>query len=192
MLYHLLYSLKDYFSPLNVFRYITVRAGFSFFTAFVITLSLGPFFIRKLSHLCHPTLKELNSLHKEKEKIPTMGGVLILLAIIISTIFWADITNVYILLCLFVLLSLGLLGFYDDYVKLKRKSGKGVRPLLKLFCQIGLGLLVGYLLCFSPLGFDTQIAFPFFRRIVIRLGPYYLLLAVLIIVATMISTARRR
>ncbi len=184
MLYYLLYSLKDYFSPLNVFRYITVRAGLSFFTAFVITLSLGPFFIRKLSHLCHPTLKELNNFHKEKEKIPTMGGILILLAVIISTIFWADIANIYIMLCLFVLICLGLLGFYDDYIKLKRKSAKGVRPLAKLFCQIGLGFLIGYLLCFSPIGFDTKVALPFLKRVMIRLGPYYLLLAVLIIVAT--------
>ncbi len=184
MLYYLLYHLKSYFPPLNVFHYITFRAGLSFFTAFLIILALGHFFIHKLSRFCHPTLEELNHFHKQKEKIPTMGGILIILAIIISTLFWADITNLYVLLCLFVLIYLGLLGFYDDYVKLKKKSPKGIRPRVKLFWQIGLGLFVGYVLCFSPIGFDTRITFPFFKKAVLQLGPYYILLAVLIIVAT--------
>ena len=184
MLYYFLYHLKCYFPPLNIFHYITFRAGLSFFTAFVITLAFGHFFIRRLSRFCHPTLEELNHFHKEKEKIPTMGGILILLAITISTLFWADISNVYVILCLFVLIYLGLLGFYDDYIKLRKKSPKGVRPRAKLFWQIGLGLFVGYLLCFSPIGFDTRVALPFFKSAIIRLGPYYILLAILIIVAT--------
>jgi len=184
MLYYLLYHLKSYFPPLNLFHYITFRAGLSFFTAFIITIAGGPFFIRKLSRLSHPTLEELNGFHQEKEKIPTMGGILLLLAIMIATFFWADLTNIYILLCLFVLLALGVLGFYDDCAKLRKKNPKGIRPRGKLLFQIALGAVLGYLLCFSPLGFDTRVALPFFKRMVIQLGPYYLLLAILIIMAT--------
>ncbi|MBN1522577.1 MAG: phospho-N-acetylmuramoyl-pentapeptide-transferase, partial [Candidatus Aureabacteria bacterium] len=125
MLYFLSY-LKDYFFVFNVFRYITFRAAFAAMTSMVLTLFLGPYIIKKLYEMkigqnirkeeCPP----LYSLHKSKEGTPTMGGVLIVLVVVLSTLLWADIRNEFILIVTLSIIWFGGIGFIDDYLKLKR------------------------------------------------------------------------
>ena len=181
MLYHLFYSLKDYISGFNIFRYITFRAALAAFTSLSLSLLFGPLFIRKLSSFFHPNLL---SFHSHKEKTPTMGGLLILGSVIIATIFWADLTNKYIWLCLFTMLWLGTLGFFDDLIKLRRKDGKGMRPLSKILWQVSLGFLLGSLLLLGPFDFSPTLSVPFFKGLVINLVGFYILLVILIIVST--------
>jgi len=181
MLYKFLYSLVKYWFGFNIFRYVTVRAALSTFTSILFSLLFGRKIINKLKNFCHPNiLKEEN-----KEKIPTMGGFLILGSLLISTLLWTDIKNTYILLLIFLTISLGFIGFIDDYTKLKYKSHKGVRPLFKIIGQIGVGFIIGLILVYnSNLEFNTSLYVPFFKKIVLPLGEYFVLFTVFIIVAT--------
>src|SRR3989338_7115393 len=123
MLYYLLYPLRDIWFGFNVFKYITFRAAMSDLTAFLISLIIGPFIIKWLKNLNfgqnirREYVESLYDLHKHKQGTPTMGGVLIILAITVSTVLWADLLNKYILLVLVSFLWLGLVGFTDDYIK---------------------------------------------------------------------------
>jgi phospho-N-acetylmuramoyl-pentapeptide-transferase len=181
MLYKFLYSLKDFWFGFNIFKYVTVRATLATFTSLLLSLLFGRKIINKLKKFCHPNiLGEVN-----KEKIPTMGGFLILGSLLISTLLWADIKNTYIILLIFLTISLGFVGFMDDYTKLKYKSHKGVRPLFKIIGQIGVGFIIGIILVYdSNLNFNTSLHIPFFKKIILPLGEYFVLFAVFIIVAT--------
>ena len=149
MFYHLLFPLRDYFFGFNVFRYITFRAAMASVTAFLICIVIGPRVIAALSALnMKQTIKrvgfeKLYEAHKGKAKTPTMGGILILGAVALSTLLWTDLTNRYALVCLSVLLWLGAVGFVDDSLKLRKKNSKGLTALNKLFGQIGAGLILG-------------------------------------------------
>ena len=132
MLYHLLYPLREYISGLNVFRYITFRSGGAMLTALALSILLGPLVIRKLEKMgvTGNTRKELENLypqhrHKPKGEVPTMGGLLILLTLLISTLLWARLDNRLILLMIFSVAALGMLGFLDDFIKLTRKRPVG-------------------------------------------------------------------
>ena len=114
-----------------------------------------------------------------------MGGLLILGSFIISTVLWANLSNVYILLLLFVTIWLGVFGFWDDYLKLKHKNPAGLRPLVKIIGQVGVGFLIGLILYYHPsLDFNSSVFLPFFKRVIIPLGVYYVLFATFIIVST--------
>ncbi|MGB9678211.1 MAG: phospho-N-acetylmuramoyl-pentapeptide-transferase, partial [Candidatus Ratteibacteria bacterium] len=145
------------------------------------SLLFGRKVINKLKNFCHPNiLKE-----EKKEKIPTMGGFLILGTLLISTFFWADLKNTYVILLVFLTLSLGFIGFIDDYTKLKYKSHKGIRPLFKIVGQIGIGFIIGIILVYkSNLNFNTSLYIPFFKKAILPLGEYFILFTVFIIVAT--------
>ena len=183
MLYKFLYGLKDYWFGFNVFRYITVRTVLAIFTSLLISILSGPFLIRKLKNLCHPSF--MDNFRKDKSPTPTMGGILIHGSIIFAVLLWTDLKNIYILLSLAVILLLFLLGLWDDYLKLKTKSHKGLRPLVKIIWQIFVGLLAGIILYYHPsLNFNPKLYLPFFKKIFFNLGPYYILLIILIIVAT--------
>ncbi|MCL5408721.1 MAG: phospho-N-acetylmuramoyl-pentapeptide-transferase [Candidatus Omnitrophica bacterium] len=181
MLYYL-YKLSYIFHPFNLFRYISFRTVMAMLTALFLSLILGHIFIKRYKHLYHPNLLDI---HKEKEKVPTMGGIIILASIFTSVFLWADLMNIYILLLVIVLAWLGIFGYWDDAVKLSKKSPKGLRPLIKIIGQFGLGFLVGFILYYHPvLDFNTKIYVPFFKKIFFHLGPYYILFTIFIITAT--------
>jgi phospho-N-acetylmuramoyl-pentapeptide-transferase len=186
MLYHLLYPLRDIFFGFNIFRYITFRAAMAAFTAFSISLLFYPLLIRKLrkvkigENIRREDSADLYNLHQAKQGTPTMGGILILVAILISTLLWADITNHYILISTFVFLWLGATGFIDDYIKQIRKQSKGLAIRTKLLSQIILGLLIGIFLFLSP-QYSTELDMPFLKQIHINLGIFYILFVVLVI-----------
>jgi len=182
LLYKFLYGLTKYWFGFNVFRYVTVRIAFATFTSLFLSIVFGPLLLRKLKNFCHPTLLEFR---ENKNSTPTMGGFLILGSFIISTVLWANLSNVYILLLLFVTIWLGVFGFWDDYLKLKHKNPKGLRPLVKIIGQVGVGFLIGLILYYHPsLDFNSSVFLPFFKRIIIPLGTYYVLFATFIIVST--------
>lgn len=186
MLYHLLYPLKDIFFGFNLFRYITFRAAMAALTAFIISLILGPPMIRLLQRkkITENIRKEdsakLYELHSKKENTPTMGGVLILLALVISTLLWADIFNRYIIMVLLVTLWLGITGFFDDYIKQTRRKSKGLTAGAKLSSQVLLGLILGIVLFLNPEN-STKLDIPFFKDLALDLGIFYILFVILVI-----------
>lgn len=186
MFYHFLYPLHKIISVFNIFRYITFRSAMAALTAFFICLILGPPLIRKLknSKIGEQIRKEdsarLHELQRNKQDTPTMGGILILLAVVISTLLWADVSNKYIIIVLFVTLWLGLTGFIDDYLKQVKKKSKGLAAKAKLISQSILGLILGAILLLDPkvsLGLNV----PFFKELTINLGIFYILFVVIII-----------
>ncbi len=186
MLYELLYPLRDYFFGFNVFRYITFRAAMAGITAFVVTILIGPSVIRILSRFnLRQTIRRegfsaLYEEHAEKEKVPTMGGLMILASVTLSTLLWMDLRNRYVWLSLSIVLWLGLVGFVDDYLKLVKKNSKGLTALNKFVGQTVIGLGVGVFLYFdSPVWRDA--ALPFFKDWFITLGPFYVLFVALVL-----------
>lgn len=190
MLYHLLYPLREIWFAFNVFRYITFRAAMGAITAFLVSVILGPYVIRWLYRLKigeqvrkdQDTVRLLE-FHKSKEGTPTMGGVLILLAIVISTLLWADIFNKYVILVLVSTLWLGTIGLIDDSIKMIKKRSMGLRPFVKLKWQILLGLLIGSVLYLDP-KFSTGLELPFFKRLIVELGIFYILFVCLVIIGS--------
>ena len=143
MLYELLLNYIDTFSFLNVFKYITFRTGLAFFTSLLIALAIGGPFIRLFSNrkIFDPIREDGPTEHIVKKiGTPTMGGVIILTGLIISVLFWADLSNVYILFCLYIVSSFGLLGAYDDYKKITSSNSSGISFKFKLIMQILLAL----------------------------------------------------
>lgn len=190
MLYHLLYPLREIWFAFNVFRYITFRAAMGAVTAFLLSIILGPYVIRWLYALKigeqvrkgAGTLK-LSEFHKSKEGTPTMGGLLILLVIVLSTLLWADIFNKYVLLVLVSTLWLGTIGMIDDSIKMVKKRSLGLRPFIKLEWQIILGLLIGIVIYLDP-KFSTSLEVPFFKNLLIELGVFYILFVCLVIIGS--------
>ncbi|MDI6758842.1 MAG: phospho-N-acetylmuramoyl-pentapeptide-transferase [Candidatus Omnitrophota bacterium] len=186
MLYYLFYSLHDTISLFNIFRYITFRSAVAAMTAFFISLIFGPLVIRKLKEwqICEKITKQdsekLDELHRHKKNTPTMGGILILAAIVISTLLWADIFNKYVLIALFSTIWLGITGFVDDYLKQVKKMAKGLTPAAKLTSQIVLGLILGTIFMSDPqLGIKLDL--PFLKGVSIDLNGLYILFVILVI-----------
>jgi len=135
-----------------------------------------------MKHLSHPKMLDF---HQNKEKTPTMGGLLILWSMLISNFLWADLKNIYVLLLILTLCWLGIVGFFDDYLKLTKMNPKGVRPRVKIIWQVAIGFIVGLILYYHPvLNFSSRLYVPFFKNIWFDLGPYSILLITFIIVAT--------
>ena len=185
MLYQLLYSLHTQFSFFNVFRYITLRTIYATLTALVITFFLGPVVIRLLTrHQIGQYIREEGpQSHLNKKGTPTMGGILILFAVTVATLFWADLTNLYIWVVLLVTLGFGLIGFIDDYRMLIKKRNKGLSGRTKMFLQILLALIPAVFL-YLHFQYNTRLSIPFFKTLTPDLGWGYILLAVFIIVGT--------
>ena len=192
MLHYLLYPLREYFTIFNVFKYITFRAAFASITAFLITVIFAPPIIRKLRELkIGESVRQkecpgLYDLHKNKQGTPTMGGILILIGVFASTLLWAELNNMYLLLAMFVTLYLGLLGFVDDYKKLMyaktKKGSRGLNKRTKLFFQGLIGLVVALFLYWNPDN-TRAVEFPFFKNLVIDLGIFYIPFVMLVISA---------
>ncbi len=184
MLYHILYAFQPYVSAFNVFRYITFRTIYASLTAFLICFFLGPYMIRKIAKLqVGQYIREDGpSMHHQKSGTPTMGGILILISVVSSTLLWANLTNYYIWILLLITASYGAIGFVDDYLKQIKKLNKGLTGKQKLFFQIGVALLAA-LLIYANSGFDTRIMVPFFKNISPDLGWFYIFFAAWVIVA---------
>lgn len=183
MLYHLLYPLHEQFAALYVFRYITFRTIYATITALVISFILGPWLIRKLSELqIGQTIRRVGpESHFKKEGTPTMGGTLILFAIALPTLLWADLTNLYVWLTLLVIVGFGIVGFVDDYLKVKLKNSDGISARSKMFWLMVISAGVGTVLYLYP-PFQTTLVFPFFKGVRPDLGIWYVPFAMLVIV----------
>jgi phospho-N-acetylmuramoyl-pentapeptide-transferase len=188
MLYHLLYPLSEYLSILNVFRYITFRTAYATVTALVVAFALGPPLIRFLQrHSIRDEVREdVPQSHQNKKGTPSMGGLLVLAGVVIPTLLWADLGNRNILIVLVATVWLGLVGFMDDYMKIVRKSPKGLVGRYKLAGQIVLGLLIGLVLQLHPDNPEiaTRIGVPFFKNAYINLGWFYIPFVILVITGT--------
>lgn len=186
MLYYLLYPLHESISFFNIFRYITFRAGMATLTAFVFSLLFAPVLIRQLKrfkvgeHIRKDDSAKLHELHRNKQDTPTMGGLLILGAIVISTMLWAEILNKYVLIALASTLWLGVTGFIDDYLKQTRKKSKGLTATTKLTSQIVLGLILGIVLFLDP-QHSIRLELPFLKDISLNLDGLYILFVILVI-----------
>lgn len=187
MLYNLLYNLHDWFSPFNVFRYITFRTALAVITAMFFSFVLGPWMIRKLRRLSltQHIRDDGPKAHMEKVGTPTMGGVLIILCIIISLFMWGDLKNIYIWTMIVALLGFGTIGFFDDYLKIIRKSQRGLRAYQKFGLQIILALLLGLFLYMNPKDpYNDVLSIPFFKKWFFDLGWFYIPFSVLVIVGS--------
>jgi phospho-N-acetylmuramoyl-pentapeptide-transferase len=170
MLYYLFYhALRPHFSPLNVFRYITVRTAVASLTALLISLLLGPWVIDRLRELQVKQFirEEGPKGHQKKAGTPTMGGVLIVAAIVIPTLLWADLRNLYVLLAVGGTIAFGAIGFIDDYNKVVRRRNLGLRPREKFFYQVLICVGIGaVLLTLQSRGaYSTQLSVPFDKRL---------------------------
>jgi len=185
MLYHLLYPLSKYISGFNLFQYITFRTAYATVTAMLISFLFGNLFINLLKK--YQVKESIRSdgpkTHLAKEGTPTMGGLMILLSLIVPTLLWADLTNYYIQLILFVTVWMGALGFMDDYFKAKKKQGKGLVARKKFVGQVLLGLIFGAILYFLPpdINFGTSTDLPFFKGYYLEFGLFYIPFVILVI-----------
>ena len=169
MLYYLLYHvLQKYFSPLNVFRYITVRTVYASLTAMFLALVFGPWLIRKLRELQigQYIREEGPQEHKKKAGTPTMGGVLIVLSTAVPVLLWADLGNVFVLLALFALLGFAAIGFIDDYAKVAKRRNLGLTGKKKIALQVAVSSIVGFVLLVlaTHSAYSTQLIVPFVKR----------------------------
>ncbi len=185
MLYHLLYPLHTKLSVFNVFRYITFRTIYASLTAFLICFLLGPWVIRKLTEMQigQYIQEDGPETHHQKAGTPTMGGILILFAVTVSTLFWMNLTNWYVWILLLVTIGYGAVGFFDDYLMLIKKRNKGLSARNKFLLQTVIATAAGLLIYFSP-NFNTLVTVPFFKMISPDLGWGYILFAMLVIVGT--------
>jgi phospho-N-acetylmuramoyl-pentapeptide-transferase len=185
MLYHLLYPLHELISFFNVFRYITIRTVYAILTALLISFVIGPWIIEKLRgfQIKQVVREDVPSRHLSKNGTPTMGGSLILMALLIPTLLWADLTNRYIWIVLLTTLGFGALGFLDDYKKIRDKNGMGIKARYKFPIQVAMGLAASWIL-FNTIDHDSRLIFPFFKRAMPDLGNWYILFGMFVIVGT--------
>ena len=166
MLYLLLYPLHTQFSIFNVFRYLSFRLIYAALTAFALVFVLAPLVIRELqSHGVGQRIREDGpSRHHVKGGTPTMGGILILFAVIISTLLWTDLTSRYVWLAIFAMLGFGAVGFWDDYLKTVRGKNQGLTALQKVIAQAVVALGIGVLFYSLP-AYSTKLSVPFFELV---------------------------
>jgi phospho-N-acetylmuramoyl-pentapeptide-transferase len=186
VLYHLLLPLRDEFAIFNVVRYITFRTAAAVVTALLLSVLCGPWFVRTLRRLSvGQNIRDVGpESHQVKAGTPTMGGLLILFALTVPTLLWANLENLYVWLALGTTLAFGGVGFWDDFLKVRRKRNLGLSARAKMGLQILAALaFAGILFALrEALGFPEALAFPFFKKLVINLGLLYIPFVVLILV----------
>ena len=188
MLYNFLLSFVDTFSFLNIFKYLTVRTGLAMFTSMVVVFLIGTPFINYFSSKkIHNPIREDGPSEHIIKKIgtPTMGGVLILIGLFSGIFLWGDLSNIYIIFLIFIVLGMGLLGAYDDFKKIKYKNSGGVSFKFKIFAQVAvavIGILI--LLFYSDHNELEYLYFPFFKNLFINLGWFFIPFAAFIIVGS--------
>jgi phospho-N-acetylmuramoyl-pentapeptide-transferase len=194
MLYHFfyegIYPLNPRMAVLNVTHYITFRTAAASLTALAMGLVLGPVLIRKLREfqIGQVIRQEGPATHRPKAGTPTMGGLLILTAVLVPTLLWANLRNPYIWIAMMSTTAFGAIGFADDYLKIVRRDHHGLRPRYKMAWTIGAALAVGaavlFLATFDPSLYQTRLIFPFFKRLIPELGLLYVLFAALVLVGS--------
>ncbi|MFA5337675.1 MAG: phospho-N-acetylmuramoyl-pentapeptide-transferase [Candidatus Omnitrophota bacterium] len=187
MLYHILYPLSKYFFAFNVTKYITFRGGCAFITSFLLVMFFWRFTIKRLKRLQIIEKIDmyghvhLESLYAGKKGTPTMGGVLIIFSILISTLLWVRWDNYFMWFTVFVMLALGAVGLFDDLQK--TKTGKGFSRSKKLILQIIVGIILGVFVVLTK-NLSTVLDVPFLKRVAIDLGYFYIFWAALIVIST--------
>ncbi len=185
MIYRLLYPFQDIWGALNVFRYITFRTVLGMLTALILALMLGPWLIRALRRfkVGQAVRSDGPQAHLAKEGTPTMGGILILLSLGVSTLAWADPATPAVWVVLGVTFGFGAVGFLDDYLKVSRHNSRGVSARIKFWSLVVIAT-AGCLVLWAQPGFDTRLAVPFFKDLRPDLGWFYLPFAVFVVVGT--------
>jgi phospho-N-acetylmuramoyl-pentapeptide-transferase len=187
MLYNLLVPLAEEFTVFNLFRYLTFRSGGAVITALTICFLIGPRVIdwlRAKQGEGQPIREDGPEGHLlTKKGTPTMGGFLILIALTVSTLLWADLTNRYVWCVLIVTTGFGAVGFIDDYLKLTKRSSDGLPGRLKMLIQVliatGVALWISFI---APPEMDTHLAVPFLKSLLINLGVFFIPFAVFVMV----------
>jgi phospho-N-acetylmuramoyl-pentapeptide-transferase len=186
VLYHFLYPLRNHVAAFNVFRYITFRAAMAIVTALLLSWFLGPAFIRLLRRMSvGQNIRDVGpKAHLVKAGTPTMGGLLILFAVIVPTLLWSTLDNPYIWITILVTIAFGLIGFLDDYLKVKNRRNLGLTARTKMLLQIlaAAGMGVALLVLPHGYGFDSTLTFPFVKRLVLHLGGFYIPFVVIVLV----------
>jgi phospho-N-acetylmuramoyl-pentapeptide-transferase len=185
MLYNWLYPLHTQISFLNVFRYQSFRIIYAAVTAFLIAFALAPWVIKKLQEikLGQQIRDDGPKRHLAKSGTPTMGGILIIFAVVLSTLLWADLTNRYVWLVVLATVGFGAVGFADDYLKFIKARSKGLSATQKFAGQIFIALAIGLLLYMLP-SYTTKLSVPFFKNFTPDLGMFYIVFAILVIVGS--------
>lgn len=185
MLYNLLRPVADQFILFNLVRYITFRSGAACITALIVSFLLGPMLIRWLKRVQgqgQPIREDGPERHLiEKKGTPTMGGLLILFALTISTLLWVDLRNGYVWAVLFVTLGYGALGFADDYLKVTKRNSRGVAGRVKLVAQAAIGLIAAIWITWlarGPMG--MALTFPVFKEVALQLGWFFPIFGMLV------------
>jgi phospho-N-acetylmuramoyl-pentapeptide-transferase len=168
MLYWLFYEkLFHVFTPFRVFQYATFRTAFASLTALFLCIVLGPWLIAKLRQfqIGQYIREEGPKSHMKKAGTPTMGGILIIISIVVPTLLWANLRNPYVWIALFGLVSFGLIGFWDDYAKIRRKQNLGLTVKQKFMLQVLTALVIGFILLslHAHRAYSTNINVPFFK-----------------------------
>ena len=188
MLYQFLLNYVDTFGFLNVFKYLTFRTGLSVFTSLLIVLIIGGPFIKFFSNqkILNPIRDDGPEDHIIKKiGTPTMGGLIILLGLLSSVILWADLSNINILFCVYVAVSFGLLGAFDDYEKIKYSNSSGISSKFKIILQIVLSI-IGVVIYVNFIDYQniTNLYFPFFKNLIINLGWFFIPFAIFVIIGS--------
>lgn len=183
MFYHILYSLQGYHTFFNVFRYITLRTVYAILTALILSLIIGPYLIEFLKkyQIGQYVRNDGPKHHISKTGTPTMGGLLIIMAVLFATLSWMDLANIYVWLVLFALVGFGLIGFIDDYLKVVKKKSDGLAGRYKFSLQVVIASIIAYILYSLP-AYSTKLSVPFFKDFNPDLGWFYIPFVILIIV----------
>ncbi len=188
MLFSFLTSLVENYSFLNVFKYITFRTGLSVITSLLIVFLIGSPLIKIFSknQITGPIRQDGPIDHIiKKSGTPTMGGLIILIGMISSTLLWADLNNVFIWTLIFVSLSLGLLGFIDDLLKIKLKNSRGLNFKFKFLGQIIIGSITLFILIkYSNHEYLYNLYFPFFKNFILHLGLFFIPFGLFVIIGS--------
>ena len=187
MLYHLLLPLVKHVSAFNVFKYITFRSAGAVVTALVVSFAFGRPMIAWLRRLKvgQQVRDDGPQTHLGKKGTPTMGGLLIIAALVSSTLLWSDLTNVYVWVVLFSVIAFGAIGFWDDYLKVVKKRSTGLRAWQKFGLQISASVLIGLFLYQNPADPNSALlSVPFMKRFLLDLGWFYIPFVALVVVGS--------
>jgi phospho-N-acetylmuramoyl-pentapeptide-transferase len=187
MLYSLAEYLTQFYSGFNLFQYLTMRTILGVLTALMISLMVGPRMIRYLSryNIGQNVRDDGPQSHFSKAGTPTMGGALILVAIIVSTLLWSDLSSRFVWIVVMVTGGFGIIGWVDDYKKIVFGNSRGLSAKAKYLWQSIIGLTAAYILfSTAQVPIETQLILPFFKNVVLDLGWFYIVLAYLVIVGS--------
>ena len=188
MLYEFLLNYIEIFNFLNVFKYITFRTGLAVFTSLIIVLIIGGPIINFFSSkkILNPIRDDGPSDHVIKKiGTPTMGGVIILIGLLVSVLLWGNLKNIYVIFCLYIVLSFGLLGALDDFKKIKHGNSSGISSRFKIVAQVILAIIgLIFLTTFVDYQELRNLYFPFFKNLIINLGWFFIPFSVFVIVGS--------